>query len=262
MSDAAGNAVREAARGDADAAFILHTYPYLETSLILETFTRRHGRVSMIAKGARRPRSAMRGVLNGFQPLALAWFGKSDLKTLKTAEHARIYPQLQGQALLSAFYLNELILKLSHREDPHEGLFDAYDLALQRLLQAHAAPEAERKNPTRTLGAILRLFEKQLLSELGYGLVLDHDAAGAPVDPRARYIFIVERGAVLAGSREASAHAAVELRGKTLLDMAGDDYTDAVTAQQSKQLMRYVINHHLNGVDLNTRQLIRELQQT
>lgn len=254
--------MNDAGRGAGDAAFILHTYPYLETSLILETFTRGYGRVSMIAKGARRPRSAMRGVLNGFQPLTLTWFGKSDLKTLKAAEHSRIYPQLQGQPLLSAFYLNELILKLSHREDPHEGLFDAYDLALQRLLQVRPPPEGEKKTPTRTVGPILRQFEKQLLSELGYGLVFDHDAAGQPIDAGSRYIFIVERGAVLAGSREAAANAAVELRGKTLLDMADDDYSDAVTAQQSKQLMRHVINHHLNGADLNTRQLIRELQQT
>jgi DNA repair protein RecO (recombination protein O) len=253
--------VSNGARGETDAAFILHTYPYSETSLILETFTRLFGRVSMMAKGARRPRSAMRGVLNSFQPLSLSWFGKSELKTLKGAEHMRIYPQLQGQALLSAFYLNELILKLAHREDPHEGLFDAYDRALLQLLYARGTT-AEEKSASRPIAAILRQFEKQLLAELGYGLVFDHDAAGKPIDPAGRYIYVVERGAVLAGSRAAAANAAVELRGKTLLDMAEDNYSDAVTAQQSKQLMRHVINHHLNGADLNTRQLIRELQQT
>jgi DNA repair protein RecO (recombination protein O) len=248
-------------RGDTDAAFILHTYPYSETSLILETFTRSFGRIGMMAKGARRPRSALRGVLNSFQPLTLSWFGKSELKTLKGAEHARIFPQLQGQALLSAFYLNELILKLAHREDPHEGLFDAYDDALQRLLQTRGATD-EEKSSSRAVAAVLRQFEKQLLAELGYGLVFDHDAAGKAIEPDARYIYVVERGAVPAASRAAAANAAVELRGKTLLDMAADDYSDPATAQQSKQLMRHVINHHLNGADLNTRQLIRELQQT
>src|SRR5437870_783305 len=106
--------------GEADAGFVLHTYPYRETSLILEVFTRGRGRLSIIARGARRPRSAMRGVLIPFQPLNMTWFGKTELKTLKVAEAERIYPQLTGAALLSAFYLNELILKLSHREDPHE----------------------------------------------------------------------------------------------------------------------------------------------
>src|SRR5450631_1138872 len=172
--------------GDSDLAFILHTYPYRETSLILEVFSRRCGRLGIIARGARRPRSALRGTLLPFQPLALAWFGKAELKTLKTAEAERIYPQLAGPSLLSAFYLNELILKLSHREDPHEGLFDAYDaalLALQAIAREAASQAGDaRRESMKQIAATLRRFEKQLLKEMGYGLLLDQEAeSGAPI---------------------------------------------------------------------------------
>jgi DNA repair protein RecO (recombination protein O) len=253
--------------GATDAAFVLHSYAYRETSLIVEAFTRRCGRLSMIAKGARRPRSVLRGVLNPFQPLAVTWFGKGELKTLKSAEPERIYPQLSGASLLSAFYLNELLLKLSHREDPHERLFDAYDAAL-RGFQSSArdlAGEqgANKREPLKQIAAILRRFEKQLLSELGYGLLLDQEAeTGRSIRPDQDYWFIVEHGPVLSSSRPGAPGDAVQLCGKTLLDLACDNYDDPVTAQQSKQLMRYVINHFLNGTELHTRQLIKELQQT
>lgn len=250
--------------GDTDIAFVLHTYPYRETSLLIEVFTRSRGRLSLIARGARRPRSALRGVLLPFQPLTIAWFGKSELKTLKTAESQRIYPQLSGAALLSAFYLNELILKLAHREDPHEGLFEAYDAALLGLQSA--AREAGEKNGAavrnKIIAAALRRFEKLLLKDLGYGLMLEHEAdSGAPVVAQQGYCYVVEKGPMVAPQDAGTASDAVQLSGKTLLDLARDDYDDPVTAQQSKQLMRFVLNHFLNGVQLHTRQLIKELQQ-
>lgn len=254
--------------GDSDLAFILHTYPYRETSLILEVFSRRYGRLGIIARGARRPRSALRGTLLPFQPLALAWFGKAELKTLKTAEAERIYPQLSGPSLLSAFYLNELILKLSHREDPHEGLFDAYDaalLALQVIAREavnQAGDAVARREPVKQIAATLRRFEKQLLKEMGYGLLLDREAeSGAPIVAARHYRYVLEKGPVAANPGAIATYDAVQLSGKTLLDLARDDYDDPVTAQQSKQLMRFVINHFLNGVELHTRQIIKELQQ-
>ncbi len=250
--------------GDADVAFVLHTYAYRETSLLIEVFTRRRGRLSLIARGARRPRSALRGILLPFQPLSIAWFGKSELKTLKTAESQRIYPQLAGAALLSAFYLNELMLKLAQREDPHEGLFDAYDAALLGLQPT--AREADGENAAtarlKRIAAALRRFEKLLLKELGYGLMLEHEAeSGAPVVAHRRYRYVVEKGPMAAQPGAGATHDAVQLSGKTLLDLSRDDYDDPVTAQQSKQLMRFVLNHFLNGVQLHTRQLIKELQQ-
>ena len=243
--------------GDADSAFVLHTYPYRETSLIVETFTRHAGRVSLIARGARRPRAALRGVLNPFQPLLLSWFGKGELKTLKSAEPQRIYPQLSGASLLSAFYLNELILKLARRDDAHEKLFDAYDEAIHGLQQGMGAAGGE---PRKNIAATLRRFEKRLLTELGYGLMLDREAdTGKPISTQGRYVFIVERGAIPEETFRNTGDGALQLSGKTLLDLVCDDYDDPVTAQQAKQLMRYVINHYLDGVPLHTRQIIKEL---
>ena len=163
-------------RQENQPAFVLHSHPFRETSLVLEVFTRQHGRVALVARGARRPRSALRGLLMGFQPLTLSWFGKHELRTLHSAEWQGGQPQLQGRALLCGFYLNELLLNLMVRDDPHEQLFDYYQHTLQRL--AHEKDHA----------AILRCFEKHLLQELGYALLLEHEAdSGRPIDPSGRY---------------------------------------------------------------------------
>jgi len=225
-------------------AFVLHNYPYRETSLILEVFSRNHGRVAMVARGARRPRSALRGLLMAFQPLSMSWFGKHELRTLHVAEWQGGQPQLQGTALLCGFYLNELLLNLMAREDPHEQLFDYYQQTLQRL--AHEQDHA----------STLRRFEKRMLQELGYALRLKHEAGNdRPIEASAHYRYAVEHGA----SRDAEYGLAI--LGKTLLDMAADDYRDAISAQQSKQLMRMLLNHHLAGKVLHTRELIKDLQK-
>src|SRR5947208_14864343 len=122
----------ERTRQESREAFILHGYPYRETSLLLETFTRTFGRVSMVARGARPPRSPMRGVLLSFQPLALSWFGKGELRTLSRAEWQGGQPLLKGEALLCGFYLNELLIRLLPREDAHDASFVQYREALQR----------------------------------------------------------------------------------------------------------------------------------
>ncbi len=227
-------------------SFVLHSYPYRETSLIVEVFSRERGRVALIARGARRPRSALRGLLMGFQPLALSWFGKHELRTLHKAEWQGGQPHLQGTALLCGFYLNELLLNLMVRDDPHEQLFDYYQLTLQRL--AHEQDHA----------AVLRCFEKHLLQELGYALLLEHEAGNnEPIKPTVVYRYVVERGAL----RDEENTEGLPVLGKTLQDMAADDYRDAVSAQQSKQLMRMLLNHHLAGKILHTRELIKELQK-
>src|SRR5437868_5700118 len=159
-------------RADHEPGYVLHTYPYKETSLIVEAFTRRYGRVSLLARGARRPRSAMRGVLLAFHPLRLGWSGSSELATLMAAEWAGGSRQLAGRALMCGFYVNELVLRLLPREDAHEGLFDAYGDALGRL----AAGEP--------VSGVLRSFEKRMLAELGYAPVFDREAAtGEPIEP-------------------------------------------------------------------------------
>src|SRR3989304_9185997 len=149
----------------AQPAFVLHSYPYRETSLLLEVYSRNFGRVALVARGARRPRSALRGVLLAFQPLLLIWAGKSELRTLYKAEWEGGLPQLRGIALLCGFFLNELLVKLLPREDPHERLYEAYAESLRALGNGsgHAAT--------------LRRFGKRFLGELGYALTLEHDVA-------------------------------------------------------------------------------------
>lgn len=228
-----------------EQAFVLHSYPFRETSLILDVFSRRHGRLAIVARGARRPRSMLRGVLMNFQPLSLSWFGKGEVRTLHGAEWQGGQPYLQGTALMCGFYLNELLLNLLARDDPHEQLFDYYRATLYRL--AHETDHA----------ATLRCFEKHLLQELGYALVLEREASdGKAIQPEVCYRYAVERGAL-----PDDVQAGIPVQGKTLLDMAADDYADPVTAQQSKQLMRVLLNHHLGGKTLHTRELIKDLQK-
>jgi DNA repair protein RecO (recombination protein O) len=242
-------------RQDNQPVFVLHSYPYLETSLVVELFTRNFGRVATIAKGARRPRSAMRGMLQAFQPLLATWSGKSELRTLHGMEWQGGLHVLQGQALICGFYLNELMLRLLPREDPHQSLFEHYQQALQALTG----------DESQTI--VLRRFEIRLLQELGYALSLTHEAGdGDAIDAQALYAFIPEHGAVRVASQAIRVQSlqnqsGIQLRGKTLLDMAQDDYTDLHTQQQSKLLMRTLISHHLGDKPLHTRQLLIDLQQ-
>ena len=228
-----------------EPAFVLHSYPFRETSLLVEVFSRQHGRVPLVARGARRPKSAIRGLLMSFQPVSLSWFGKHEVRTLHSAEWQGGQPLLQGTALLCGFYLNELLLNLMVRDDPHESLFDYYQQTLQRL--AHGADMA----------STLRCFEKHLLQELGYALLLEHEAGNEqPIQTELSYRYVVERGAL---RDNAEAGEGLLIAGKTLQDMAVDDYSDAQSARQGKQLMRMLLNHHLDGKILHTRELIKDL---
>lgn len=238
---------RDQVRQDGQRGFVLHAYPFRETSLVMETFTRDHGRVALVARGARRPRSALRGVLLSFQPLLLSWTGRSELRTLVRAEWQGAYLALRGETLMCGFYLNELLLKLLARDDPHEQLYDDYQAALSALSEG-----AEREGT-------LRRFELQLLREMGYGVTLDRDAnTGEAIVPRRRYFYEIERGPVAAEASDSAN--GVELSGRTLLDMQSGKFDSAATQQQSKALMRTLINHYLGRQVLHTRQMLRELQ--
>jgi DNA repair protein RecO (recombination protein O) len=244
-----------------DRGYVLHSYPYRETSLILQAWTEKHGRLGLVAKGARRPKSASRIVLVPFQPLTLDWFGRGELRTLKTAEPAGPATPLAGEALMSAFYMNELLLKLTTRDDPHEALFAAYDEAIASLRAlSRQAPRASSLD----LEPVLRRFELRLLQELGYALELAREAGShVPIAAEREYFYVVERGAVAAGpSAEGETPAnAVRLRGLTLIDLERGRFEDPTTAAQSKQLMRLLIHHCLNGQELATRALVRDLQR-
>jgi DNA repair protein RecO (recombination protein O) len=230
-------------RAEQEAGFVLHTYPYKETSLIVELFTRRFGRVALLARGARRPRSAMRGVLLSFHPLRLSWSVSTELGNLIAAEWAGALQPLAGQGLMCGFYLNELLLRLLPRDDAHEALFDAYTEALGRLCH-DSSP------------AVLRAFEKRLLAELGYAPLLDRDAQSRPIDPERLYVYEPERGPSLADGARSDA---LIVRGKTLLDVAADDYSSAETRDEARTLMRALIGERLHGQVLHTRTVLREL---
>ena len=238
-------------RNELEPAFVLHSYPYKETSLIVEVFARHRGRVGLLARGARRPRSSIRGLLLAFHPLRLSWNSGAELGTLTKAEWVGGQAALSGLALICGFYMNELLLRLLAREDPHEGLFDAYARALARLATGEeAAP-------------LLRAFELGLLRELGYAPPLDRDAAsGQPVRPESRYAYAPERGPLaIAAGEPGGPEDGFSVAGQTLLDMAREDYSRPQTRDEARALLRRLIAARLPGQSLHTRDMLRELQE-
>jgi DNA repair protein RecO (recombination protein O) len=234
----------EARRCDNQAVYVLHTYPFKETSLVVELFSQQYGRIAAVAKGARRPRSAMRGMLQSFQMLSGAWSGKNELKTLHSLDWCAGLTLIKGEALMCGFYINELLLRLLPREDAHENLFKHYEEALKML-----ANESD-------LATTLRRFELKLLQELGYAVPLLQDENDIAIEIENTYRYEAEYGACELKSTKNG----VQLQGKTLLDMAKNDYSDAQTQTQSKQLMRYLLAHYLGDKPLHTRQLLIDLQ--
>ena len=226
--------------------FVLHSHAYSESSLIVEVFSRDYGRVGLLAKGAKRPASRLRGVLQTFQPLSFCWTGKSELRTLVSAEWVGGVAPLENAALLYGFYLNELLLKLTVREDPHPGLFDYYVATLVRLAGTEPAP------------AVLRQYELAVLKETGVAADLSVcTQTGRAVDPDGLYVVDPEKGPRPAKTAD---HAPI-VSGRTLLDMTKEDYSDPVTQTQSKFLMRALLAHHLNGVQIQTRKILIDLLQ-
>jgi DNA repair protein RecO (recombination protein O) len=235
------------ARTDNDPGFVLHTYPFRETSLVVEVFTRHHGRMALVARGARRPRSALRGQVQPFTPLLLSWFGKSEVRTLHAAEWQGGLAPLSGMPLLCGFYLNELLLKLLARDDPHEALFDYYLATLTEL----SRPEHNN------LERVLRRFERHLLSEIGYAATFHEEADTAKaVRQEQAYYFVPERGPYPDCDAGGTG---IPVSGRTLLDMDQDRFDSPATRAEAKQLMRALINHHLGGKPLYTRQMLKEL---
>lgn len=235
-------------RQDNQPVYVLHTYPFKETSLVVELFARNFGRVATTAKGARRPRSAMRGMLQAFQPLSATWSGKLELKTLHSLEWSGGLLLLQGEALMCGFYLNELLMRLLPREDSYEALFDYYAETLQTLAQG------------KDLATTLRRFELKFLQQLGYAIPLSTDVNGVVIVPEYDYRYEAEQGACRVHGSTLHYHQGVLLSGQTLIDMTNDDYHHTQTQQQSKQLMRYLLAHYLGDKPLHTRQLLIDLQ--
>ncbi len=198
-----------------------------------------------MARGARRPRSVLRGLLMSFQPLELGWAGKGEVQTLMKAEWQGGQPLLAGPALFCGYYLNELLINLLPREDAHERLYDVYADTLRCF--ADGVAEAD-----------LRRFEKALLQELGYGLSLVHDAGGQRIEPTGFYAYEIENGPVRLARQ---GNSALSVCGKTLLDMDSGDLSDSRSLGEAKSLMRALISHYLGGRHLTTRKIFMELQE-
>jgi len=226
-----------------EPAYVLHHHDYGETSLLLEMFTRRHGRLGVVAKGARRARSPLHAALIPFQPLVMGFSGRGELPTLTAAEPAGAAPAIAGAALFCGLYLNELLLRLLHRHDPHERLFENYSEALGRL------------GDGRDTEATLRVFEKRLLEDIGFGLVLDHDIqGGAPIQPKQSYRYLPERGPVPAHAADGEG---IAVQGSSLLALAREELVDETALREVKHLMRALLARHLGDRPLTSRGLFR-----
>lgn len=223
-------------RTDTSAGYVLHSRPYRETSLLVELLTLERGRVSAIARGARRPTARLRSALQPFQSLQLGWQGRHELKNLNLAETVEIAPPLQGRALLCGFYVNELLQRLLPGEEPYPRLFLYYRYVLNEL---RAGNDIE--------GA-LRTFERQLLEALGFGLDLQ------AVDAEAHYRLQPQRGLV-ALSASVTSTADSSYPGSHLRAIADDRYDSVEVRRSAKRLMREALAELLGDKPLHSRTL-------
>lgn len=216
-------------------AYVLHARPYRETSLLLECLTREHGRLGVVARGVRGERSRLkRAQLEPFQPLLLDLLLRGELATLTAVETVGTPSRLSGDRGLAGLYLNELVVRLTGRQDPSPGLFDAYAQTLGRLGSAEP------------LAWSLRRFERDLLQAIGYGLQLEHEAeTGEPLLPQAHYRYQAEQGAVRCAADSARAPC-----GNDLLALAQDRMPDERGLRALRYMMREIIRFHLGGAEL------------
>ena len=239
-----------------EPAFVLHRYDWSETSLILEVLTRHHGRVALVAKGAKRPSSSFRPILLPMQPLAVNYGGDADIRTLKGVEWVGGHVMPTGDALLSGYYLNELLLRLLARDDPHSALFDVYAATIQLLAT---------EGPDLRQGA-LRVFELMLLREIGLLPSLDHQTLTmAALQPDEAYCLVPE-----GGLRQAHADDRTHLSGAqwTQLQSALDDpsaYTATLRVclehvAALRPQLRALLNYHCGVGHLKTRQMMMDIQ--
>jgi DNA repair protein RecO (recombination protein O) len=222
------------------SAVVLHRRLYRDTSLLLEVFTRDYGRVGLVARGARRHRSRLKGALQPFNPLLLSWVGRGELMTLTGAEETGLPLRLPPARLLSGLYLNELLLLMLPRLDPFPDLFLGYLGTLRKLVSGAAEEPA------------LRIFEKRLLADLGYGLVLDVEVlTNVPIESHKRYRYALDSGPMMAER----AQTGLEMWGKSLLALGAESLEDPATLKEVKRLTRAAIEKQLQGRPLKTREL-------
>jgi DNA repair protein RecO (recombination protein O) len=223
-------------------AWLLHRRPYSETSLLIEAFTASAGRIALIAKGARAGRKGHAAILQPFQPLLISWTQRGEVGTLTAVEPREPRVTLNGTAIFSGFYLNELLMRLLARNDPHPELFERYETTLQ-LLGNGALAEWP-----------LRLFERDLLDSLGYGLLLEQSVEGQPIQPHVNYCYHLEQGPAAAGVQERC----LQVSGKTLLALASGEMPDEQARREAKRLMRAALGLYLGSKPLQSRELFSQ----
>ena len=239
-----------------EPAYVLHRYDWSESSLILEVFTRNHGRIALVAKGAKKPSSNFRPILLPLQPLHLAYGGDTEIRTLKGAEWMGGHVMPTGDALMSGYYLNELLLNLLARDDPHPRLFDLYANVVQVIASGHG----------EALQAALRTFELLLLRDIGLLPLLDAQTMtfGA-LDAVARYSLVPE-----GGLRQTNDSDRASLSGAQWLDLQASladtaPFTTTLRAcaavmSELKPQLRNLLNYHCGVKTLRTRQVMIDLQ--
>ena len=220
------------------SAFVLHSRPYRETSLLLDIFSCDYGKIALLAKGARRSRAGLASILQPFHPLKLSWSGSTDLQTLTSAEAIPPGICLRGRSLYCGLYMNELLNYFLHRHDPHRNLFSHYAAALVTLAGEGVAE------------ATLRYFEFALLDEIGFGLQIDANAGNRDaIRPDLHYQYRIGRGLVVSGDSIGG------ISGATLINLANRKLDGPEQMKESKRLMRFLIDHYLEGKPLRSRSL-------
>ncbi|WP_373740103.1 DNA repair protein RecO [Neisseria sp.] len=229
-------------------AFLLTAAPWRESSLWLEMFSRDHGRVALLARSARKRQSELRGVLVPCVPVSASWYGSGELKTLHRAEWLGGWPQPQGRALFSALYANELVLKLTAREDPHPALYDA----LHKLMRAIAVSDGHT--------ADLRLFEWALLTELGFAPDLRYDGSGNPIAAGRQYWLRPEHAAEPLDTAvlRPDSHG-IAVSGETLVQLREAHFTEPAALQQALRLNRMLLDFLLPE-GIKSRQVLQQMQ--
>lgn len=225
-------------------AFILHSRPYRDTSVIIDAFTCDYGRISMVVRGGRANRSRWQGRLQPFRPLLISWSGRSELATMTELETQSNSIPLKGLAMMSGFYLNELMQRLLQSHDPHPQLFSYYQITLENLSQN---PELLELN--------LRQYECRLLDELGYGLnLLSEFESGAAVRSDQEYCYHLQQGVRPLGIGHCSG---IKISGTTLLALADQLPHNEDTLMQAKRLLRAELHMHLGDKPLKTREMLK-----
>jgi DNA repair protein RecO (recombination protein O) len=239
-----------------EPAYVLHRYDWSESSLIVEVFTRNHGRIALVAKGAKRPTSSFRPILLPLQPLHLAFGGDAEIRSLKSAEWQGGHVMPTGDALLSGYYLNELLLTLLARDDPHPRLFDIYARVVQVIASEHG----------EVLQAALRTWELLLLREIGLLPQLDRQTLTlAPLEDNIRYTLVPEGGLRLAQAEERGALSGgqwVQLQA-TIQDDAPFTTTLRACAEMMAELkpqLRLLLHYHCGVKTLRSRQMMMDIQ--